>query len=196
VSGARLVRVLLVGCVMGAMVLVVAPPGLSTEKGSSRCPRFHPGEPKSDSSQADEALDAKVIKLTPTATKKKPITIEFSHGPGFWIPEEVPVIEDSAFFNVQVLAEDAVLNMRTQWATTADQSRSDIDLYLFDSSGDQIGVSNTFNPLPPLNQSDGGAGFEFISVAAGDCEGFTIESRVFWSAGEDVVLKLWLTRGG
>ncbi|MGH2756670.1 MAG: hypothetical protein ACRDI3_02665 [Actinomycetota bacterium] len=180
---------------MGLMVSILilfARPGQSRENDSRRCARFKPVEPNSLSEQRGEAPDAKVIKVTSAATKKKPITIEFEHGPGFWIPDEVPVIEDSAFFNVQVFGKDSVLNVRTEWATIGDQSRSDIDLYLFDSSGSQIGVSNTFNPLPPLNESDGGPGFEFISMPATTCEGFTIESRAFWSAGEDMVLDLWL----
>lgn len=185
-GGIRSVAVLSVGALMAGTVVLAGP---AHARG---CKSYKPVAPASDSSQADEALDAKVIKVTSKATKKKPIVVEFSHGPGFWSVDGTAVIEDSVFFNLQVLDSAKKLGVQTEWAAIGGRSKSDIDLYLYDSNGAQVADSTTFNPEPALNPSTGGPNFELISFPAFKCEGFSVESRVFWGGLEDMTLKLWL----
>jgi hypothetical protein len=176
---------LCVALVSGALVTTPAHAGKS-------CKPFKPKAPQSPSAEKDEALDAKVIKLTDKATEKKPVTVEFSQGPGVWLDAENALVENSEFFNFQVVSKAAMveLNLHVQWPTP---SASDIDEYLFDAKGVQVAESNAFNPFPPLNQSTGGEGFEHISFPARRCDGFTLESRPFISPGEpSVTIHAWL----
>ncbi len=90
------------------------------------------------------------------------------------------------------------VNVRLEWPTP---SLSEIDLYLYASSGRLIGESYAFNQ-PVVDEVgrlywgyQGGHGYELITdQAVLNCDVLTVESVGFWTAGEPVTLKIWLTR--
>jgi hypothetical protein len=155
------------------------------------CKPFKPGAPQSPSAEAEEAVDAEVNKVTDKATEKKPLTVEFTQAPGMWADAETAVVEGSEFLNFQVISKSAsaTLTIHVEWATP---TASDIDEYLYASSGSLIAESTAFNPYPPLNESTGGEGFEHITVPVSSCDGLTLESRPFMTAGEAMTLHAWL----
>jgi len=185
----RSIRVLapLVSATLAAGALAAAP-----VHAAKPCKAFKPVAPQSPSAQADEALDAKVVKLTNKATADKPVTIEFAQPPGLWNPDgSGPIVDNSEFFNFQVLSKASTveLNLHVVWATP---SASDIDEYLYSSSGIEVSSSVAFNPAPAVNPSTGGGGFEKITIGARRCDGFTLESRPFITPGENVTIHAWL----
>lgn len=189
-TGKRLFRIAAIVSSAAVLAGALAAPA-AAGKG---CGKFKPSEPASASGQTGEVLETKVVKVTDKATEKKPITIEFHQDPGAWHPDgSEPMVDNSTFFNFQVVSKKklALLNLRADWGYP---TASDLDYYLFDGTGTEIGSSTAFNPLPAVNQSTGGEGFEFIEgIPAPRCDGFTLESRPYLSpTGEDVTLTVWL----
>lgn len=184
------------GLLMGAIV-----GGTPAEAAKRRCKKFKPGTPITDSS-TDGVKSAKVKKITDKYTAKKPLTIKFSHGPAAWLladPEDPTagqraIVEDTKWFNFQVDSKKRFVGLyvRQEWPTP---SASDLDLYMYDRSGSQVGSSGEFNAVPGtgLGTGEGGMGFEQISgYGAVDCTGYTVESRAFTTHGENVTLTVWL----
>ena len=187
------------GLITGALVGGMAP----AQAAKKKCKKFKPAKVfASDSQSQADASKAKVKKVTDKFTAKKPLTIEYSHGPAAWLladPEDPttgqrPVVEDTKWFNFQVDSKKKFvgLYLRQEWAST---SPSDMDLYLYDRTGGQAGTSGEFNATPGLGlgTGDGGMGYEQISgLGVTDCAGYTAESRAFSTAGEAMTLKVWL----
>lgn len=189
-SGRKLFRIAAVGSSAIVLAGTLAAPAAARKP----CGKFKPSEPSSASGQTSEALEAKVVKVTDKATENKPITIEFHQDPGVWtLDGSEPVVDNSTFFNFQVVSKKgvALLNLRAEWRYP---TTSDLDYYVFDRSGTEIASSTAFNPVPAVNPSTGGEGFEFIeNMPAPRCDGFTLESRPWFSpTGEDVTLTVWL----
>ncbi|MGH2746674.1 MAG: hypothetical protein ACRDKB_01950 [Actinomycetota bacterium] len=153
-TGRRMVRIAAI--VSSAVVLAGA---FATPAAARKgCGKFKPSEPASASGQTGEALEAKIVKVTDKATEKKPITIEFHQDSGAWHPDgSEPMVDNSTFFNFQVVSKKklALLNLRADWGYP---TASDLDYYLFDGTGNEIGSSTAFNPLPAVNQSTGRRG--------------------------------------
>jgi hypothetical protein len=197
----RSIRVVtpLVAAALAAGALVAAPAHARKSKvitvrarsAPKACKAFKPVEPQSPSAERAEALEAEVVKLTDKATADKPVAIEFAQAPGLWADAETPIVEGSEFFNFQVVSKAATveLNLHVVWATP---SASDIDEFLFSSSGTEVSSSVAFNPAPELNPSTGGEGFEHIAIGARRCDGYTLESRPFITPGENVTIHAWL----
>ena len=176
--------------VLGALVAAPA------AAGKKKCARYAPAAPQSNADTAAEAPSAKVLKVTARATEAKPVTVELDQGPGFWIYDaelhQTPVIDSTQFVNVQVVGANKGLYIRQEWATP---SISDLDLYMYDVTGAEVGGSGAFNPapLPVISSQTGGMGYEQVSgFDAPNCTGFTIESRSYATTGETVTLKFWL----
>lgn len=191
-TGIGVAIALLAGCLL-----------IPSAQAAKRCGAYKPAEPISDSGQTAEALEAKTIKVTDKYTEAKPLVIDYSHGPAFWFPADptgaqgqAPAVEDTVFYNIQVdsKAKYAGLSIRQQWN---ENSPSDMDLYLYDRSGGQIGSSGTYNAineLGVLGSGDGGLGWEqVLGMGVTRCMGVTIESRAFTSAGEAMQLLIWLS---
>jgi hypothetical protein len=166
------------------------------------CPVFTPVEPASDSEQTSEVAEAPVAKVTDEHTAEKPLVMEYSHGAAFWTINQVPVQEDTVFFNLQVQTAqpERGLYVFQEWSKTPG---SDMDLYLWDgATGEQAVSSGSSNlapqplpPTPPVNhgQTTGAWGLESISgFPVTNCAGYTAESRAFTSPGEDMTLSVWL----
>lgn len=171
------------------------------------CKKAKPAVPESRSTGASDAVKEKVIAVTERATAEKPITIEFSHGPALvdefygetttGDPRTFMLIEDARFFNFQLTgkAKYAALNIALEWVTP---SASDIDLHLYGPSGALLEKSGAYNPYEPAMGAvglggDDDMGLEQIRDRFMDrCSAFTVESRPTYTAGEDVVLKVWI----
>jgi hypothetical protein len=170
-------------------------------KRAKKCKKFKAAEPVSDAETRDQAKKAKVVKITDKFTQKKPLKINYDHGPAFWfIADPVdaegqrPAVEDTKWFNVQVDSKKKMVGLyvRQEWSATP---VSDMDLYMYDKYGSQAASSGDFNQVQgtPLNSGTGGQGFEQVSgLGAKDCSGYTIESRAFTTPGEAMTLKIWL----
>ena len=193
-------------------MLVVAVANLSAVGGTalagSSCKAFKPVAPDSASSNAADATKTKVIQVTDKATEKKPIVVEYSHGPAVadqslgesttGDPQSMMLLEDARFFNFQVAskARAAAVNIRIEWGSP---SPSDIDLRLYGGSGSEIDSSVAFNPIyndayqAAFGGDDDNGMEQLLDVILTRCYGFTVESRPAWSPGEDAVtLKVWL----
>ncbi|MDQ3955773.1 MAG: hypothetical protein M3285_09520 [Actinomycetota bacterium] len=186
------------GMLIGALVGGSAAPASAAKK----CKRFKPAVPITDSPSAAEARKAKVVKVTDKFTESKPYKVEYTHGPAAWLAADpsdpvnaqTPLVEDTKWFNIQVDSKKkfAGLYTRIEWAATP---VSDMDLYIYDKTGSQTGVSGEWNTVPGtgLYTGDGGMGYEqVLGMGAADCGGFTIESRAYMSPGEAMTLKVWL----
>lgn len=174
-----------------------AAPALAAKK----CGAYKPAEPQSDSGQTAEALDAKTIKVTDKYSEAKPLVIEYSHGPAFWFiadptgaQAQSAAVEDTVFYNIQIdtKAKYAGVSIRQEWDPN---SPDDMDLYLYDKYGAQIGSSGEFNAVAGagLGTGNGGLGYEqVLGMGVADCTGITIESRAFTSPGRDMKLIIWV----
>lgn len=181
--------------VAGIMVGGAADAGAKKKKKKGvTCDAFTPVEPKSNSGETAEALEAEVVKVTNASTEEKPLVVEYEHGPALWeTATQTPIHEDTVFFNIQAAPKSPTTGVyaRIEWSSP---SADDIDLYMYDAAGDEVAVSGAFNaaPVGPF-ESNGGNGFEFIEGhPANQCDGFTLESRAFATEGEAMSLKLWL----
>ena len=166
-----------------------------------KCGRFKPGTPITDSQNAADAKKAKVQKVTDKHTAKKPLTIKFTHGPAFWfITDPVDAdgqraaVEDTKYFNVQINSKKKFVGLyvRQEWTPVP---VSDMDLYIYDKSGSQVGGSGDWNQVQgtPINTGTGGPGYEQVSgMGVTRCAGYTLESRAFTTPGDNMTLKVWL----
>lgn len=184
-----LTLLLAAGLVAGALVA-----GPAVAKKPKKCPAFKPVEPRSPSGETAEVLEAQVVKVTDAATADKPIVMEYSHGPALWNGRE-PIVEDTVFFNIQIQSAVAapVLNVFQEWAARP----GDIDLHMYDVTGTEAASSASPNiyptPVPQPPYGSGVWGLESIpGFATSTCLGYTIESRAYWTAGEDMTLTIWL----
>ncbi len=184
------------GLVVGAMV------SGGTAQAAKACKKFKPVEPVSDSESRTTVPDIKVVKVTDKFTQKKPLVFDYSHGPAFWWQVDpadgegqAAAVEDTKWFNIQVDSKKKFVGLyvRQEWAST---SVSDLDLYIYDKTGSQVGVSGELNAAPGTGLaggSDGGPGWEqVLGMGATDCGGYTLESRAFTTAGETMKMKVWL----
>ncbi|HYN36413.1 MAG TPA: hypothetical protein VEV82_05505 [Actinomycetota bacterium] len=192
-----------IAVVASIAVLTGALVGGTSAQAAKKCGKFKPGTPASGSESRDAAKSAKVQKVTDKNTSKKPLTIEYAHGPAQWLISDPsgetpqgqrPIVEDTKWFNIQVDSKKKLVGLyiRQEWAPTP---VSDMDLYLWDKFGGLAGTSGDFNQVQgtPLNSNTGGPGWEEISgLGVTDCTGFTVESRAFSSPGEAMTLKIWI----
>ena len=203
-SAATLRRTMVVAlCALLIAAMGAAPADAKKKKKKKKppvpaCPVFTPAEPDSESGETAEALEAEIQMVTAAHTEEAPLVIEYEHGPAFWeTVTRTAVMEDTMFFNIQVdnpAAPTSGLYIRQEWPSP---SLSDMDLYLYDSSGAEVEASGAFNqtpvPLPLGGFETGAMGYESISgFVAGQCSGYTIESRAFTTLGESMTLKVWL----
>ncbi|HWC14755.1 MAG TPA: hypothetical protein VG929_09180 [Actinomycetota bacterium] len=138
-------------------------------------------------------MKAPVLPVTEKATPKKPLVIEYEHGPSLYALTE-PVVEDTRFFNIQIAtsSKEAELTIRQEWEWP---SAHDFDLLLFTSSGQLVAESSNVGLFPgadPWNP-DAGPGYESIKYLRVErCDGYTIESKPFFTPGANVRLLIWL----
>ncbi len=200
-------RLLIVLSVMSlvAGVFAAAPAQAKKKKPkpAPKCAPFSPVEPDSNSEETAEALEAPVNIISAAHTEDSPFIVEYEHGPALWeTASQMPIQEDTAFFNIQIAAGGAPttgLYVRQEWGAP---SFSDFDLYVYDATGAQVFNSGSANLPEPIGgpgpgeaagQETGAQGYESISGAAvTPCGGFTIESRAFATMGESMTLKVWL----
>ncbi len=172
-----------------------------TGQAAKACKPFKPVAPSGSlSTDPSGAVDAPVVKITEKSTESNPLVIEYEHSVAL-ADSSLPVYpaEDPKFFNFQVNTRkpSAVLNFRAEWTAP---SPSDIDLWLFNSDGNELFRSTAYNPFggtpvgDALGMEDDGNGFEQIaSVALARCAGVTFESRPASTPGESMTLKVWIT---
>lgn len=170
-----------------------------TGQAAKACKPFKPVAPSSPSTDPSGAVDAEVVKVSEKMTEAKPLVIEFDHAPALAdavLPQMIA--EDPKFFNFQVATKKAValLTFRTEWAAP---SPSDIDAFVYNSSGAELASSVAFNPFggtpvgDAFGMDDDGNGFEQIAdIGLPRCAGVTFESRPSTSPGETMTLKVWV----
>lgn len=172
--------------------------------GSLRCSRWDPSyAPDSPAAGAEQAPDLPVMAVTPQATRRKPLVLEFEQKPALWVPWPAyePVVEDDHFFNFQMMStrSDLVVHTRLTWTRPG----SDLDIWQFGSSGGFVSASEAFNvpglddaffTLFPNPDSSYGLTFEHLAVRISPCQGFTIETFASRSPGDSVRLEVWLER--
>jgi hypothetical protein len=158
-----------------------AGPAEAAKRKRVKCPAFTAGY--------EDAAEAELVKVTDKATEKKPVVVEYEHAAAL-----SPVADEYLYYNVQLYSRAKATGLYILQEFNED---SDIDLYLYDSAGEEVASSGAFNPLPIPGVTDsggnGGVGYESISgFAAARCAGFSIESHAFMTPGTPVTLKLWL----
>jgi hypothetical protein len=169
--------------VAGAFFAVPAEAAKKKKK-AVKCSAFTPG--------IEEAKEAKVVTIPKTATEKKPIKIEYEHGPA---GPSNPITGDDLlnewiYFNIQSTGPTSGLYIKQEFS-----DHHDIDLYLYDAAGEEVTHSGGFNvaPVGPFSD-DGKAGtnYESISgVATSTCTGYTIGSNAYLTYGTPVTLSIW-----
>ncbi|MDQ4065118.1 MAG: hypothetical protein M3161_03635 [Actinomycetota bacterium] len=191
-TAVKRIDVVAVGSLAVLLIAGLAPThGLAAAK---KCGAYKPAPPSSASANAATAADSEVHAVTEKNTEKNPLVVEYHQDPGLWtIDGSSALVDTSTFHNFQLATKTkiAVLNVRAEFRYP---TTSDLDFYLFDRLGNEVGASASFSPLPALNPDNGGEGYEQIPAIAGArCEGFTLESRPYISpTGEDVTLKVWV----
>lgn len=196
-------RFVTVVTVSGLLMFSLAGP--ASAGSSSRCDRFRPRALENHySSDVHEAYEAPVIRVTDEHTASKPLTLNYGQGPNLWVFDPIQgtwvgIVQDTVFHNFQVHTsrKQVGLNLRIEWPTP---SKSDIDLGLYDGFGSHLYWSGAFNfPFVDvvgqavLGPYSGGDGFEEIAGwPAGPCDGFTLETWSFVTAGENITMKIWL----
>ena len=193
-----------IGVLAAAGVLMGALVSGTPAQAAKKCKKFKPVAPTaSDSGETAEAPKAKVQTVTDKYTEAKPLTISYDHGPAFWFLADPAdptggqsaAVEDTKWFNFQIDSKKKYvgLHIRQEWSTN---SPSDMDLYLYDRTGALAGSSGEFNAVAgtgAIGTGDGGLGYEQIrGLGVTDCDGYTVESRAFTTAGEAMTLKVWL----
>lgn len=138
-------------------------------------------------SSMEGAADAPLVKVTPKHTEEKPLTVEVEHGPALY-----PVATEDKYVNLQVVAPNTALYIREEFPPN-----QDIDLYLYDSAGEEAASSGAFNPAPVPGVLDaggnGGATWESINgFAVPSCSPWTINSHAYMTPGTTATLKIWL----
>lgn len=169
------------------------------------CKRFRSSGLNDFPHDAERIAASKLSMVTERHSEAKPLMFEFSHKPVVgtawplepWVFVVEPVNE---YFNIQVQASQRrmTLNARLEWPTP---SVSNIDLGLYSATGSKIVWSEAWNnvvldtAVPVPSGENGGPGFEQITgIPVPRCEGFTLVSSPHNNTGEDVVLKVWLSR--
>jgi hypothetical protein len=193
-----------IGVLAAAGVLTGALVSGTPAQAAKKCKKFKPVAPTaSDSGETAEAPKAKVQTVTDKYTENKPLTISYDHGPAFWWPNDpsdptggqAAAVEDTKWFNFQIDSKKKFVGLyiRQEWSET---SPSDMDLYLYDRTGSLAGSSGQYNVISGngvLGSGDGGMGYESINgLGVSDCDGYTVESRAFTTAGEAMTLKVWI----
>jgi hypothetical protein len=170
----------------------VAPPAQAAKKKKpfSCAPGTAAVPAEGHSSNADEAAEAEVVNVTAAATEEKPLVVEYAHGPAL-----DPAHEDTLYFAFQVVSKTpgSGLYLKMEWPGV----ESDIDMYMYDSSGAEVASSGAYNPVPIPGVTDaggnGGQGFESIpGFPADPCSPYTVESKAYATPGEDMTLSVWL----
>lgn len=177
-----------------ALVMCIGSAAVPAAARSAECAAERPSAPW-DATDEDRAQlkDQKVIAVTERATKKHPIRMELAHGAAAW-----PLVGDSTH-HVMIQLKGAkrsyLLNVKSSWATP---SVSDISLWLYGSGGQYLDESDTLD-VPVVGEataeirgSNGGWGYEMLSIERFPCEVMTIASFAFMTAGENVLLEIWL----
>jgi len=194
-----------VGLIVGAVA--VGPAGaVKKEKGKafSCAPATAPVPTEGTSSNAADAAKVPVVNVTSAATEAKPLTFEFAlesaaHDPMF----HTRIKESTVYHAFQVVSKKPGTGLYTK--LTWPGAESDIDFYMYDSSGTMVATSGAFNPLP-LDTGvahdfsaggNGGTGFESIpGFPAAPCSPYTFESKAFLTPGETATLSVWLGKAG
>ncbi len=197
----RIARVVAISAAVALVAGAFAAPAAQAGKKKLKCAKFAPVAPTTDSGMAEDATTAPVAKLTSKYTEEKPLVIEYHHGAALWeTVTQTPIQEDTQFFNFQIYSgtPETGLHIKMEWANP---SPSDIDMYLYDATGARYSSSGAFNPAAVPGVFDaggnGGNGYESIPGAlVTQCAGYTVESRAFMTAGEDVTLTVWLGEVG
>ena len=184
-----------IGAFLTVALLAVPTEGSTAPSG---CRPYEPRRaPRTDATNAADALKNPAIRITDAATADDPVVVKFQHGPGKVFPfhQGEPLINEARYFNFQVdaRAPRTLVSFRAEWPTP---SVSDIDVYLYSGGGNQVAASESSNtPVEEAVGSSGGPGFESISdVPWPDCGGITLESQGSLTAGESMTLKIWLER--
>ncbi len=189
---------------LAVVALAVFFSAVTTEVATTRpargCPKARPVTPEAESPRADEVPELPVRKVTDSATAKKPLVVQYDHGPALWWwyaapmvgSDRGPVIDDNRYFNFQIETRKklAGLHMRLTWPAPAPD---EFDIYLF-SGGSMVAWSEGFNQVPPgARDPRAGWGLEYINgVPVVDCEVLTLESMAMWTAGKPMTLEVWL----
>lgn len=188
-----LTAVLCLALVAGAFV--AAPAQAGKKKKFSCAPATAAVPTEGRSSNAEEAAEAEVLNVTAANTEEKPLVIEYEHGPAL----ADAGAEDTLYFAFQVVSKKpgAGVYVRQEWPG----SMSDVDLYMYDSSGTEVAYSGAFNPIPVPGVTDsggnGGQGYESIpGFPADPCSPYTLESKAYATMGEPMTLKIWLGEAG
>lgn len=160
------------------------------------CKPFRPASPPGDSFSAnpEDAITAPLLRLDKRATEQNPVVWEYRVDPTihYFVPlNALPpgaVTGGSAFVNVQSIAsaQHVKINIEIDWAKP---SADELGLYFYSSYGSEVGSADR------LNVRDG-MGLEKGSFDAGRCHGYTIETWPFWSVGQDVTMRAWLSPAG
>jgi hypothetical protein len=180
--------------------VLVASPALAARR--SACERFVPTKPITDDGGEPrrESLTAPLIQMGDKATRSKPITRTYQHGPGLSFPlhQGPEIVDDHKYFNFQVTTKRfRRLYIRVDWPTP---SASDIDIYLYSDKAKLVAWSESFNNTaldtafsPIFGPPTGGPGFEFMRlVNTVPCEGFMFDSEASTTLGETARLTAWL----
>lgn len=185
------------GLIVGAFAAGPADAAKKKKKKPATCAEFAPPPVQSGGTTGSQAVEAEVTQVTTAHTADAPLVIEFDHGVAVWEPgTHTPVQEDAKYFGLQLPPgiPQTALTVRIDWATP---SPSDVDLYLYDDQGVEVGNSGAFNfaPVPGVLDAggNGGMGFESIpALPADQCSGFVVESQAFLTQGEAMTLTVFL----
>lgn len=179
------------GMIVGAFAAAPADAAKKKKKPFNCAPATATAPAKGHSSNAADASKAAVVNVTAAATAEAPLVTEFKHGPAL----SEAHVEDTQYFAYQVVSKTPGqgLYVKLEWPG----KMSDIDLYMYDASGEEVALSGAFNPVavPGLLDSNGngGVGFETIpGFPADPCSPYTIESKAYATPGEPMKISVWL----
>ncbi len=171
------------------LLLVGATPSVAARK----CAAFEPRLQTSQSGLHEEGNREDVVVVKDTATEEKPLTFAYTHGPGLDLGATYDVIvPDAKFFNLQVRSkkQNPQLNLRIEWPAPSPQ---DVDMYLYNSRGNEAAASASFNAVPEIHNDDDGNGWEqIVDFPVSNCSGFTLESQGGITVNVQATLKVWL----
>jgi hypothetical protein len=163
------------GLVMGAFVAAPA----EAKKKKKGCAPFTAG--------VEGAVEEPTVQIPATATEEAPVTIEFEHGMAG--PSEA-MLNEEKFFNIQIAGPSSGLYVLLEFS-----ERHDLDLYLYDTAGEEVDSSGGFNAAPegPFS-ADGRAtttSESLVGVPVSKCDGFTVRSNAYLTYGTPATLKFW-----
>ncbi len=150
------------------------------------CPKVHPVVPDSPSAAAQDAPDARFIRLSDARTERHPKTVEPPVGEALWAGD-TPIVESTTFYTLGVDTNNVTAGLFAELEWDA-PSASDVELYLYDAyTGELVAEATAADAAPDALTTRAVSGF-----AAPRCSGYVLEVRPVRSAGEDVRLSLWL----